>query len=425
MILSQLTRLAVTHRTAPVALRERLAFDDAALRALAAELGEVAEELVPLVTCNRTELYLLGRGEGAAERAVSLLAARAGLPAAELAAHVETRTGPDAARSLFRVAAGLESLVLGEPQILGQVREAAAWAAGAGTIGPVLSRLFTVAVVAGKRARSETAISRGAGSVSQAAVELARATLGDLRGRRALVVGVGEMGQLVARNLVAHGARDVAICNRSPERAVRVAAEIGGRVVPWEALDEALREADIGITATGAHEPVLTRARLAPIAAQRDGRPLLLIDIAVPRDVEPAVATLPGIHVRDIDALHEIRDENLRAREEVIPVVEAIIEEEVAAFAAWCRGRGAVPVIRELRARADAVRQQELERALRRLSHLSERDREVVRALSHGLVSKLLHQPVTRLREADAEAQSDYARALADLFGLDGRGRDA
>ena len=421
MILSHLTLLAVTHRSAPLDVRERLAFDDAALGALVADLQPVAEEVVPLVTCNRTEIYLLGRSAEAAARALPLIAARAGLAEDTLAAHTRCLTGADAARYLFRVAAGLESLVVGEPQILGQVRTAAEWARGAGAIGPILSRLFTYAVVAGKRARSETAISRGAGSVSHAAVELARSILGDLDGRRALVIGVGEMGQLVARNLVAHGARDVAVCNRSPERAALVAREIGGRVVPWEDLDEALREADIAVTATGAREPVLTRDRLEPVAAQRNGRPLLLIDIAVPRDVDPIAATLPGVYLRDIDALHDIREENLRERQEVIPQVEAIIEEEVAAFTTWCHGREAVPVIRGLRERVEAVQQQEVERALRRLGHLSERDREVVRALAHGLVNKIVHEPVTRLREADPETRDDYAQALTHLFDLDVR----
>lgn len=424
---SSLLLLSVTHRTAPLTIRDRLAFDAAERAALLRELGTTLTEAAAIVTCNRTEIYGLAPGDAgcAAERATALLARCAGMAVEDLAPAIERLEGDEAARHLFRVAAGLDSIVVGEPQILGQVREAAEVAAGAGTLGPTLAKLFNLAIVAGKRARSETPISRGAGSVSYAAVELARAILGDLRGRRAVVVGLGEMGQLVARNLVAQGVGNLAVCNRTPERAEIVARDIGGRILAWEELDEALATADIAVCATGARDPILTRERLRPVAEQRAGRPLLLIDIAVPRDVEPAAGKLPGIHLRDIDALRDIRSENLRAREEAIPRVEEIIEAQVAAFADWRRGRAAVPVIRELRAQVEAIREREVEKALRRLGHLDERDREVVLALSHGLANKFLHGPTTRLKATEPEEQPHYAQVVADLFDLESPDTDA
>lgn len=409
--------LSVTHRTAPLELRERLAFDHAARDALVDDLKVAAGEVVPIITCNRTEVYVVADAEECASGAIALLARHAGLEPVDLVPFTVCLEGEAAARHLFRVAAGLDSIVVGEPQILGQVRDAAEAARVAGSIGPVLSRLFNMAVVAGKRARSETPISRGAGSVSHAAVELAREILGDLRGRSAVVVGLGDMGQLVARNLAAHGVSDLAVCNRTPARAEMAARELGGRAVPWESLDDALARSDIAITATSARDPILTRDRMERIVGRRGDQPLLLIDIAVPRDVDPAVADVAGIHLRDIDALHDIRSVNLRTREEAVPKVEAIIDEQVAAFASWCRGRKALPVIRGLREQVEAIRAAEVERAMRRLGHLSERDREIVLALSHGIANKVLHRPVTRLKQA-AE-QDGYARAIADLFDLD------
>ena len=417
MIPPNLFVLSVNHRTAPLAIRERLALDAAGSRALSEDLAGLTLEVVALVTCNRTEVYGLAADQRTPDRTLAVLAAHAGLAAPDLDRHVERRAGAQVARHLFRVAAGVDSIVVGEPQILGQVRDAAVAARAAGSIGPVLGRLFNLAVVAGKRARSETSVSRGAGSVSQAAVELAAGLIGDLPCRRALVVGLGEMGRLVARNLVSHGVGDLAVCNRTEARSNGVAGPLGGRVVRWEDLDAALGEVDIAITATGAPGIVLDRDRLAGIMAARAGRPLLVIDIAVPRDVDPAAAGLPGFHLRDVDALQGIRDEGLRAREEAIPAVDAIVTQQVDEFDAWCRARAVLPLIRGLRERVEAIREQEVEKALRRLGHLDERDREVVQALGHGLANKFLHRPVTRLKAPDVS--DDCARALAELFDLE------
>lgn len=411
--------LSVTHRTAPVGVRERLALDAAARAALMARLAGLTGEAVALCTCNRTELYWPARSAATAGGVLSLLATAAGLDPGSLEPYVAYLQGAEAARHLCRVAAGLESQILGEPQILGQVREAAEEARVAGAIGPVLDRLFTLAVVAGKRARTETAIGRGAGSIGQAAVQLARSTLGELAGKRALVIGAGEMGRLVAASLASYQPGWLGIANRTGERAREVARKVGAQPVPWECLDKTLATVDLAVVATGAPEPVLTRSRIERVLAERGERPLLLIDIAVPRNVEPAVAGLPGIELRDIDALETLCAEGRRARERAIPQVEAIVEEQVQEFLEWERARAVAPVIRQLRERVEAIREEETARALRRLGHLSERDRQVVLALSHGIANKLLHLPISRLRERGA--QDLYIHAIADLFGLDDR----
>ncbi|MGA7670985.1 MAG: glutamyl-tRNA reductase, partial [Nitrolancea sp.] len=387
--------LSVTHHTAPIEVRERLALDQEQQAALMDDLSEIVDEAVAIVTCNRTEIYGVSADHDAPQSVSCCLARQSGFPADALRAHLRCMRGADAIKHLFRVTSGLDSLVIGEPQILGQVRQAADAARKSGHSGPILERLFNYAVVTGKRARHETSISRGAGSISHAAVELARSTLGSLQNRTGLVVGLGEMGQLVARNLVSNGLGDLRLCNRSPERSVFFARQLHATDVDWDSLDEALTSTDICITATGAPEPVLTRARLKPIVSQRESRTLLLIDIAVPRNVEPAVASLPGVHLHDIDSLHSIREENLQSREETIPEVEAIVEDELRAFRTWSHGRQSAPTIQRLRQHAEAIRQREVQRALQRLGHLDERDREVVMALSHAITNKMLHQPVT------------------------------
>jgi len=412
--MNEIFLLSVTHDTAPLALRERLALDTAEQHELQRRIAALTRESVAIVTCNRTEIYGVSSISAPAEQALEQLAACAGLTAEELAPHALLQYGDDAVSHLFRVAAGIDSLIIGEPQILGQVRDAATQAREAGYSGPILERLFNYAVVTGKRARHETTISRGAGSVSQAAVELARETLGDLTGRQGLVIGLGEMGQLVARNLAAHGLAELRLCNRSPEPAAQLARQLHASGVAWDALDDALTTVDIGVSATSARRPILTRPRLEAIIDRRAGRPLLLIDIAVPRDIEPDSRHVPGLHLYDLDQLHVIRAKTFESRARTIPQVEAIIEDEVRAFSEWQRWRSSAPVIRQLRTHADAIREQEVERTLRKLGHLDERDREVVRALGQAITNKLLHAPVTHLKDSPSSAQF-----VSDLFGLD------
>ncbi len=419
--LNDIFLLSVTHHTSPIEVRESLALDEVQQATLMDDLSGIVDEGVAIVTCNRTEIYGVSPDPHAPQRVGSCLAQRAGFAPDALRAHVHCLRGVAAVEHLFRVASGLDSLVIGEPQILGQVRQAADGAREIGHSGPILERLFNYAVVAGKRARHETSISRGAGSISHAAVELARSTLGSLRNRTGLVVGLGEMGQLVARNLVSNGLSHLQLCNRSPERSAFFARQLHAFDVGWDRLDDALVTADICIVATGAPEPILSRAQLETVVRQRENQPLLLIDIAMPRNVEPTAGSLPGVHLHDIDALHSIRQENLQSREETIPQVEAIVEDEVCAFCAWFHGRQSAPAIQSLRQHAETIREREVQRALRRLGHLDDRDREVVLALSHAITNKMLHEPVTRLKRSPEP--SEQTRALIDLFGLDSTDR--
>lgn len=408
---------SVSHHHAPVDVRERLAFDDDQRSGLLQDLAAFATEVVGITTCNRTELYLVTRSpEGIQDRLLETIARHSGSDPAELWRVSRFDHDEGVARHLFRVASGLDSAILGEPQILGQVREALAVAHDESTTGPVLERLFQRALATGKQARSRTGISRGAGSISHAAVKLARETVGDLAGKRALTVGIGEMGCLVARNFAAHGVTDIGVCNRTLRRAESAAGEIGATVVPWEHMSQAVRSADIVITATGADDYVLTREHLAPTNGHQPDN-VLIIDISVPRNVDPEVAGLSHVRLYDIDALQHVQSRGMQDRQDEVPKVEAIIDEETREFVEWLRGRQLAPLIQGLYEQAAEIQEQELDKALSRLSHLSERDREVIRALAHGISQKMLHTPVSRLKSADEPA--DHASLLNELFGID------
>lgn len=408
---------SVSHHHAPVEIREKLAFDEEQRSALLRELSRETTEAVGITTCNRTELYLVAPRHGEiTRRLLDMIARHAGSDPREIQRVSRLERDQEAARHLFRVASGLDSAILGEPQILGQVREALAVAHEESTAGPILERLFQRALATGKRARSSTGISRGAGSISSAAVKLARDTVGDLTGKRALTVGVGEMGCLVARNLRAHGVSALQLCNRTLRRAEVAAEEIGGDVVPWEALESAVREADIVITATGADDYILTPEHLISTNGHRPDD-VLIIDISVPRNVDPDVDSIEHVQLFDIDALQAVQTRGMQDRQGEIPRVEAIIHEEVEEFLEWLRGRQLAPVIQGLYRRASSIQERELEKALSRLGHLSERDREVVRAMAHGITQKMLHTPVSRLKTSDEPA--DTASVLNELFGED------
>lgn len=407
---------SVSHRSAPVEIREKLAFDAVQRSALLADLREFSSEGAGITTCNRTDIYLVIPlpDDALLNHLFQTIGRHAGVDPDELAPVARIETDQNAVRYLFRVASGLESVVLGESQILGQAREALVEARANGMTGPVLERLFQRALATGKRSRAHTGISRGAGSISHAAVKLVRNTIGDLAGKRAVTIGAGEMGCLVARNLLAHGARDVGICNRTVSRATSVAREIGARVIPWDQLALAIHEADIVITATASNGYVLTREHLAPTNGH-DGN-VLIIDISVPRNVEPEVETLPHVQLFDIDALQAVRTQDMHDREREVPKVEAIIAEETDAFVSWYRGRQLAPVIQELYQQAWSIQQYELDRALRRLRHLSDRDQEVICALAHGITHKMLHTPVTRLKAT--ETPDSLAPVLKELFDI-------
>ncbi len=409
--------LTISHRTAPLVQRESLALTPEQQATLTATLAGNGGESAILATCNRLELYWLAPPGPDVATVHTVLANITGVNTLLIPQIARVASGEAAARHLCRVAAGLESQVLGEPEILGQVRQAQEAARAAGTLGPVLDRLFTLAITAGKRARAETAISRGPGSVAHAAVQLAAKRLGGLSGRRVFILGAGSTGRLVAHIVRSYHPAWLGIANRTRARAEAVASAVGAVVVPWEALLQPLIDADVLFVATGASTPVITAADLAPILAQRHDHPLVIIDLALPRNVEPAIALLPHVYLADLDALHSVCHEGLAARVAAIPQVEAFVEEAVAAFQEWERTRAVSAQIAALCAWAEQVRDAEVQKALRKLQHLSERDRDVVLGLSQGLVHKLLHRPIAALR-----AHSDdptLSEAVKLLFALD------
>lgn len=418
--------VGMNHRTAPVALRERLAVDAASCERVLDRLRELpaVAEAVVLSTCNRVELYTAARHAGEARRQLlQFLAGWAGLPAGELEPHLYWYDDGAAARHLFRVAAGLDSMVVGESQVLGQVRDAYQLAAGRGACGKVLHALFQHALAVGKRARAETAISQHAVSVSYVAVELARKVFGDLGGRQVLLIGAGETAELAARSLAEQGGCDLVVANRTLERGRDLAHAYGGRAVPLEELARVLPECDVVISSTGAGRPVLSAETVRETMRRRRQRPLLLIDIAVPRDIEPEAGRLDNVFLYDIDDLQTVVDANLRLRREEARKVEAMIDEQAREFEGWLHSLDVVPLIRSLREKAEAMRQREVARAFRKLPHLSERDRQVIDGLTRLIVNKLLNDPMVRLKEAVAGGEGPLYldEAFSRLFALDDR----
>ena len=413
-----ITLVGISHNTAPVAVRERFAF---AQEELAEALPRFGGAAVLLSTCNRTEVYLTAHHAITASSVISLLHEMKGDASAPDDAFYHL-TGLDAARHLFRVAAGIESMVLGESEILGQVRAAFSAATDAHTHNAVLSELFHMAIRVGRRARHETDIGRHSVSVSSTAVALARRTLGDLASRTVLVVSAGEAGKLTARSLAEHGASRLLVTSRTAQRAQELAVDLGGEPVAFERLGQAMAEADIVISSSAAPEFLIGMDEVAQATAQRDGRPLLLIDIAVPRDIDPAVREHPNVHLYDMDDLQSLVEENRNARQREVESVERIVNDGVDRFRDWLRARGVVPTVAALRERADAVRQAEMDRTMRQLRDLTPEQRAGVEAMANALVKKLLHDPIGRLKGEDGER---YVAAVRDLFSLDGETKEA
>jgi glutamyl-tRNA reductase len=413
-----ITLVGISHKTAPVAVRERFALGPEELPAALARLGEAFGGVAVLSTCNRTEVYLAGPLAVATEPVVDVLRELKGGAEAPDGAFYH-HTGREAARHLFRVAAGIDSMVLGESEILGQVRVAFAAATAAATHNAVLSQLFHTAIRVGRRARNETHIGRYAVSVSSTAVELARNTLGDLSASTVLVVSAGEAGKLAARSLAESGASRLLVTSRTAGRAKELAADLGGEPVAFEHLTRAMSEADIVISSSAAPDFLIGRREVAEATAGRNGRPLLLIDIAVPRDIDPEAGSLPSVHLYDIDDLQGLVERNMDARRREATKVERIVEEGVERFVDWQRGLGVVPTVAALRARAESVRDAELKRTIKRLNGLSPEQRHSVEAMATALVKKLLHDPISRLKGDDGER---YVAAARDLFSLDGEG---
>jgi glutamyl-tRNA reductase len=405
-----LVLVGTSHRLAPVEVREQVAFEREEARALARRLAAEDAEVVCLSTCNRTELYVVHADADVGEAlALGALAATSEL---------YRLRDEDAALHLFRVAAGLDSLVPGEGEILGQVRTSYE----DGATGPVLDRLFRQALHAGKKVRAETAIAESPSSVSSAAAALAQQVFGELEGCRVLLVGAGGVSELAARNLASRGASIGWVASRTLDRARELAERHGAEAIGLADLAARVGEADIVVSSTSAPGFVVT----AEHVRARKGRPLFLIDLAVPRDVEPAVAEREGVYLYDIDDLEAVVSESLSGRRREAERAEAIVAQEAARFRDWQASLDVVPAIASLREWAERVRSGEVAKAEGRLGRLSESERETVESLTTQIVNKLLHLPIVRLKQAAATEGPGYVEAARHLFGLgeeDGRSR--
>ena len=414
--------VGLNHTTAPVAVRERLAFSDATLaEALAHFRPPEVQELVLLSTCNRVEMYMQTSDvDTSVASAVAFVAACHAVLPTQFTPHLYQLSELEAVRHLFRVAASLDSLVLGEPQILGQVKAAYLAAQAAGRTGMIFSQLFERALRVAKTIRTETGISDHAVSVSYAAVELARKIFESLQQRTVMILGAGDTAELAARHLVSQGVTSVFIANRTSERAVLLAQALQAKAIPWEAFPEHLACADIVISSTSAPHPIIEPAMVREALRARRSRPMFFIDIAVPRDVDPAVNTLENVFLYDIDDLHNVVQENRRERQQEALAAEALVWQEVQQFQQWLAVRDAVPTIVALRQHAEAIRLQELEKALHKLEPLDERQRRVLEALTCSIVNKLLHAPTVYLKRASPEGQvRDAVHVVRRLFNLD------
>jgi glutamyl-tRNA reductase len=416
--------VGTSHRHAPVELRELVAFGSGRAGEIAAMLAGEEGEAVALSTCNRTELYLACEDPAEAlERGAAALAALAGLPAGELQGSLYTLLDEAAVLHLFRVAAGLDSMIRGEGQILGQIRSAYEAAQEADATGPALHRLFRHALRAGKRVRTETGIAENPASVSTAAAELVERVFEGVSGTSVLLLGAGKIGELAALELVARGAKDIVVANRSLERASRLAERFGARATSLETLEDELAQADVVVASTSSAGYVVTAEQVGRVLAGRRERPVFFVDIAVPRDLDPAINDLPGCYLYDIDDLQRVVTESAEGRTEETNRAEAILADEAEQFRAWQRSRDVVPAITSLRELAETIRAQELARAAPRLGALSPRERRAVESLTTQIVNKLLHLPTVRLKEAAAAPTGaadgvHYAEAVRHLFGL-------
>jgi glutamyl-tRNA reductase len=414
--------LGVSHHTAPIDLRERLAFPaervPSALGLLAQQNG-IAESVL-LSTCNRTEMYVACEDTAdGRDRLARFLCDYHNLDAPGIEPHLYTQLETDAVRHLFRVAAGLDSLVVGEPQILGQVKQAFGIATQEQRTGAMLNRLFHHAFTVGKRVRAETGLADGAVSVSFAALGLARKICGEIKGLTALVLGAGDMAALTARHLQAQHPGHLLITSRTPAHAEELAKDVGGQVIPWTEVDRALAAADIVVSATGAPHPIVTRDRIRQAMRHRTMRPLFIIDIAVPRDVEATAGDLEQVFLYNIDDLQGIVSENLAKRGAEVARAETIVGEEVEAFLTWHRSRAVVPTVVALRKRFEQIRQSELVRLQPKLAGLTPEARQRVEEVTRLLIEKLLSTPTEQLKSLDdADTIVAYADALNQLFAL-------
>lgn len=418
-----LTLVGLSHKTAPIEIREKLTFpanrQEEALTLLTSS-AEVVEAVI-VSTCNRTEIYAVtASGVDGPGAVIDFICEYHDLDRHDLVRYLYIKEGEAVVHHLFRVVASLDSMVIGEAQILGQVKEAYESGFEHNGTGRIFNRLFRQSFEVGKRVRTETAIGEAAVSISYAAVELAKKVFDTLEGRTVLVVGAGKMSELTAKHLCSNGVCNVLVANRTFERAEELAERFAGVAIPYDQLFERMRDADIVISSTAATGYVITRDQVAGALKGRRGRPLFFIDIALPRDVDPGVNTLPDVFLYDIDSLNGVVESNLEERMREAERAEVIIAEEMGEFESWLESMEVVPTVAAMRAKADAIRAAELEKAMKRLGGLSEKEIQTVEMLSQSIVNKMLHGPTSRLKNVAGERYGvAYVEAARYLYGLD------
>ena len=414
--------LGASHHSTPIDLRERIDFTRQGVADALADLAQLPglSEVVVLSTCNRSEIYAICDDPQRMRRTLTaFMSTFHDIPESEIAPHLYVRTDTDVARHLFRVAAGLDSLVVGEPQILGQVKDAFTIASEQHYTGVFFNRLFHWSFGAGKRVRSETGLGEGAVSVGYASISLARKIFGKLDSLRALLVGAGEMAELTATHLRSQQVHRIGVANRTASHAAALAARVGGEAVPWEQIRRELTSCDIVVTATGSTAPIITRADVEIAMKPRRDRPLFVIDLGVPRDIDPAAGQIEQVFLYNIDDLRTIVQENLARRQSQVDLAELMLDAEVERFMAWLRSRAATPTVVALRERFEAVRRSELARLEPKLAGLPPVARARVDEVTRLLVEKLLSAPTQRLKATtDEETVAAYTEALNHLFKL-------
>lgn len=421
--MSELLALGVSHKTAPLELRERLALPEGRAARLMAELTETGEasEATVVSTCNRTEVFVFSHDPVTAESSVlSALAGQSEIRPTELVGHLYSLKGRDAAHHLYRVTAGLDSMIIGESEIQGQVKRAHELALVEGASGPILNRLFRGALAAGGRARNETGISRAGVSMASVAVEQASRSIGDRPDRRALVIGAGQTSELVASALRARGIESVFVANRHLPKAKELAQRFGGEAAPLTDLEEQIAAADLVFSATMSPHHLIDRELVAPVMRNRQERPLALIDLAVPRDIDPSVREVPGVNLTDVDEIQLIVNRNLGHRETEARLAEHVVSEELALFERWMDSLEVMPVVVGLRARGEEIVGRVLAENENRWLELGAEDRARVETLVRTVVGRMLHEPTLRLKElAGTDESYEVLAVVRDLFGLD------
>lgn len=412
--------VGLNHRTSPVELREKLAFNMAEAQEFYEKLLDYRKirEAVLLSTCNRVEVYSWANEKGE-DHIISTLEESKGISSQAIIPSLYIYRGKEAVKHIFRVASSLDSMVLGEPQIVGQVKEAFEEALTCDATGVILNQLMKKALSVSKRVRTETAIGESAISVSYAAVELAKKIFGDLSNRKAMLVGAGEMAELAARHLVHKGVSRITVVNRTLSRAQELAQELQGQALPMDCLEEKLAEVDIVITSTGAPHTIITSDAVQRTMRERKRRPIFFIDIAVPRDVDPEVERVENVYLYDIDDLEQVVERNRKRREKESVKAEAIVDEEVGRFLQWLKSQEVIPVIVSLRNRCEEIRRKELEKAVS-LMHLNGKETKALEALTTAIVNKILHTPLSYVKDAASQGEGEkVAKLVKELFALE------